>query len=68
MAKFIYNNIKNASISHISFKPNYKYYLYVFYKEDINPCPKSKTKDKFARKLQELIIIYWEHFYYIQKF
>ena len=42
MAKFIYNNIKNINIKHILFKINNKYYLYIFYKNNINFCFKFK--------------------------
>ena len=37
MAKFVYNNAKNAGISYTSFKLNYGYYYCVFFKKDINP-------------------------------
>ncbi len=36
MAEFAYNNAKNASTSHISFKLNYDYYPKVLFEEDID--------------------------------
>ena len=36
MAKFAYNNTKNASTSYIIFKLNYGYYLCVFYKKNLD--------------------------------
>ena len=38
MAKFAFNNAKNASIDHMLFKLNYGYHSHIFIKEDINPC------------------------------
>lgn len=34
--KFLYNNVKNASIGYIPFENNYDYYLHILYKEDID--------------------------------
>ena len=36
MAEFIYNNAKNASISHTSFELNYGYYPWMLYEDDVN--------------------------------
>ena len=59
MAEFAYNNAKNASISYISFKLNYRYYPHVFYEEEkiFNPYLKSKFVEELSVKLQKLIII-----------
>lgn len=46
MAKFEYNNAKNASIGHTFFELNYGYYLYIFLEEDIDFCFFSKIADK----------------------
>ena len=62
MAKFAYNNIKNASTSHTSFKLNYGDHPQTSYKKDINSCFKAKSADKLATKLRELIIVYKENF------
>ena len=37
MAKFAYNNVKNASTGFTSFELNYRYHLWVSYKENLNP-------------------------------
>ena len=42
MAEFAYNNAKNASAGHTPFELNCGYYHWVSYKEDIDPCSKSK--------------------------
>ena len=47
MTKFADNNAKNASISHISFLFNYKYYLCIFYKKK----PQFIFKIKYYEKL-----------------
>ena len=64
MAKFAYNNIKNASSSHIFFKLNYKYHPQISYKEDVDPRSKSKLENELLAELKELIIVCKENFYY----
>ena len=67
MAKFIYNNAKNASFVYTSFELNYRYYSQMFYKNDIDLCSKSKLTDKLLIKLRELMIICRKNFYHTQK-
>ncbi len=38
IAKFTYNNAKNANTGHTSFELNCGYYFRASYKEDVNPC------------------------------
>lgn len=57
MAKFIYNNDKNANISHLSFEINYRFYFRIFYKDDINPQWKSKVVEKLTIKLKQLTAV-----------
>ncbi len=57
MAKFAYNNAKNASTSHTPYELNYEYYSRAFYKKNINPCFQSKLADKLVTELQKLMII-----------
>ena len=38
MAKFAYNNTKNASIGHTPFELNCGYHFYVSFEEDTNFC------------------------------
>lgn len=68
MAKFAYNNVKNANTSHTSFELNYGYQLHIFYKKDIDFCSKSKLIDKLLIGLQELMIMYRENFNHAQAF
>ena len=53
MAEFAYNNAKNASIGYTSFKLNFGYHPYVFYKEEeiFNPRSKSKIAKELFSKL-----------------
>ena len=55
MAKFTYNNAKNASTGHTPFELNCGYHPKVLFKEDIDPHLKSRSTDKLARELKELI-------------
>ena len=57
MAEFAYNNIKNASINHISLKLNYKYYPYIFYKKNFDLYLKSKIVKKLFFRLKNLIVV-----------
>ena len=34
------------------FKFNYRYYSYIFYKEDLDSCSKSKTIENLSSKFQ----------------
>ena len=55
LAKFAYNNAKNANTSHTFFKLNCGYYLCVSYEEDLDLYSKSRTAEKLFSKLQELM-------------
>ena len=48
MAKFAYNNAKNASTGHIPFDLNYGSYLYISYEKDVDLCSKSKSANKLS--------------------
>ena len=61
---FAYNNAKYASREYTSFKLNCGYHLYVSYKNDVNPCSKSKTANKLTKKLRNLIARYRENLQY----
>ena len=67
MAQFAYNNAKNASTSHMLFKLNYNYYLWILYKKKVDPHPKSKSVDKLSAELRKLMIVCCENLYYTQK-
>ena len=68
MAKFAYNNAKNASTDHTPFKLNCSYHPRVSFKEDINSCSRSKTANELLAELQKLMTIWLENLYHAQKF
>ena len=47
MIKFDYNNAININIANIYFKPKYKYFFYIFYKEDFSFFLKVKILKKY---------------------
>ena len=68
MAKFAYNNAKNAITGNMLFKLNCGYYSCVFFEEDTNLCSWSKSANKLLAKLWDLMIVCQENFYHAQKF
>ena len=67
MAKFAYNNTKNASTGYTPFKLNCEYHPWVSYEEDIDPCFKSKSADKLSAKLQELMSVCQKNIHHAQE-
>ena len=57
IAEFAYNNAKNASTDHISFELNCGFHPRASYKEDVDPHSQSKSADKLATELRELMTI-----------
>ena len=64
MAEFAYNNAKNTSTSHTSFELNCGYHPCVSYKENVDPCSKSKSVDDLANDLTELMIVCQENLHH----
>ena len=67
MAKFVYNNTKNASTGRILFKLNYGYHPQVSFKNNVDLHSKSCSANKLAKKLRELIDICQQNLFYAQK-
>ena len=67
MVEFTYNNTKNASTGYTPFELNYSYHLQMSYKEDVDPHSKSKSADKLAAELKELMIVCQKNLYHVQK-
>ena len=57
MAKFAYNNAKNASTGHTLFELNCGYHPRMLYKEEVNSCFKSKLAVELSAELRELMIV-----------
>ena len=64
MAKFAYNNAKNASTGHTPFELNCEYYPQLSYEEDIDSCSKSKSTDELSAELQKLMTICQKNLYH----
>ena len=67
MAKFAYNNAKNANTRYTLFKLNYGYHPYVSYEKDLDPHSKLITAEKPFSKLQNFMIVYQQNFHHTQK-
>lgn len=67
MAKFAYNNAKNTSTGHILFVFNCNYHIYFLYKEEADPWSKSKSTNKLATKLKNLMIMCRDNLLLAQK-
>lgn len=65
MAKFFYNNAKNASIGYTPFELNYGYHPRVLFEEDVDSYPRSRFANKPAEKLRELIEICCHNLLYV---
>ena len=67
IAKFAYNNAKYASMRYTSFELNCRYYPYVSYEEDVDPCSRSKAADELTEELKKLMATYKENLQHNQK-
>ena len=67
MAKFTFNNTKNARTGHIFYKLNCKFHLCIFYKEDIHLCLRFCLSKKLTNNLKNLISICQQNLIYAQK-
>ena len=67
MAKFAYNNAKNANTGYTPFKLNYSFYPRVFFKDDIDPCSKSRFANKLAKELKKLMDICQQNLLHAQE-
>ena len=67
MAKFAYNDAKNASTGHTPFELNCDYYLKVSFEEDVDSCSKSRSTDKLVGKLRELIEVCCQNLLHAQE-
>ena len=67
MAKFAYNNAKNASTGHTPSKLTCGYHPRISYKEDINSHSQSKLADESLAELRELMIICQKNLHHAQE-
>ncbi len=62
IAEFAYNNAKNASTGRTPFKLNCDYHPRVFFEEDVDSCSRSRSANKLAEELRELMEICCQNF------
>ena len=67
IAEFTYNNVKNASTGHTFIELNCGFHPSISYKKDVNLHSQSKSVNKLANELKELITVYRENLQHIQK-
>ena len=67
MAKFAYNNAKNASTGYTPFELNCGYHPQMSYKKEVDPRSKSKSADELSAELKELIIVCGKNLHHAQK-
>ena len=67
MAEFAYNNAKNASTGHTPFELNCGYHPRVSFEEDVDPRLKSRSADKLAGELRELIEVCCQNLFHAQE-
>ena len=67
MAKFAYNNAKNASTGYTPFELNCGYHLWVSYKKHLDPCSKSKTAEELSFELRNLMAACQQNFHHAQE-
>ena len=67
MAKFAYNNAKNASTGHTSLELNCGYHPKMLYEEEVNSRSKSKLVDKLSANLRELMTVCQENLHHVQE-
>ena len=68
MAEFAYNNDKNASTGHTSFKLNCGFHPQVFFKDNVNSHSRSCSANKLAKELKELMDICQQNLLHAQEF
>ena len=68
MAKFAYNNAKNASTGHTLFELNCGYHPRMLYKEKVNFRFKLKLANKLSAELRKLMIVCQENLHHAQEF
>ena len=67
MAKFAYNNAKNANTRHTAFELNYSYNPQMSYEEKVDPRSQFKSANKLSAEPGNLMVIYCENLYYAQE-
>ena len=67
MAEFAYNNIKNDSIVHTLFELNCGYHFKVSFEEDVDSHLRSRSANKLAEELRELLEVCCHNLFHAQE-
>ncbi len=67
IVEFTYNNANNASTRHISFELNCSYYSKVSFEEDVDSHSRSRSTNKLAKELKELIEVCCQNLFHTQE-
>ena len=67
MAELAYNNARNASTGHTPFKLNCGFHPRVSFEDDIDPRSRSRSANKLAKKLRELMDICQQNLLHAQE-
>ena len=67
IAEFAYNNAKNANTDHVLFELNYGFHPQVFFENDVDPRSRSRSADKLAKEIRELMDICQQNLLHTQE-
>ena len=67
MAEFAYNNAKNANTGHTPFKLNCGYHSRVSFEGDVDPHSRSRSTNKLATELRELMEVCCQNLFHAQE-
>ncbi len=67
MAEFAYNNAKNASTGHTPFELNCGYHPRVSFEEDVDLRSRSRSANKLAEELRELMEVCCQNLFHAQE-
>ncbi len=67
MAESAYNNAKNANTDYTPFKLNCGYHLRVSFREDVDPYSRTRSTNKLAKELRELMKVCCQNLLYAQE-
>ena len=67
MAEFAYNNAKYVSMGYTPFELNCGYHPRVSYKEDVDPCSRSKAANELTKEIRNLMAACSENLQHAQE-
>ncbi len=67
MAEFAYNNAWSTSTRHTSFELNCGYHFKVLFKEDVDTRSRSRSANKLAEEVRELMEVCYQNLLHAQE-